>query len=281
MSGGLIPQRKADKVECGGGVILTGTFACANQKELDKWIADFQRLIVQRQDAAAKGQQEMKFDSGLTIGGVHIRAEKPKMKDRTYEVCIEMKDLKKEDRDTLFAMSQDDSKEIHIQIVQKAKPSLKLDEPKADADSPDPTADPSAPVETKIEKRMLDHSNDDFTIPIFQADSLEERLQAALLLREGAAQRWADRINAGMKDEDLRKAISSEWNDEQYQASTEGKHFIVKSGNKPSFWLADSPGVRANMTSKPTLQGAALLAKAREVLGITDSSQTGKSKAKK
>lgn len=285
---GFIPTYKIDKVDVGEGVIMHGQMSCANAGFLQRFLADFQKFITGRRNAEARGQTEIKFDSGLTIGGVKLRAEKPKMKAREYSIGIDMKDVSMEDRSTLFAMAQDDSKEIHISIVQKPRPSLQLlDKTRTETASDEPTSDtPADPpaAETTTETRIVDHSTDKLNLPAFQNDTLEERLQAALLIREGAADRWADRINAGLKDTDLSKAIDSEWKDEEYKASSEGRHFVVKPGNTPKFWLAERVGVPANMLSKPTLSGAKLLAKTREVLGFeapTPKTTKGKSKAKK
>jgi hypothetical protein len=284
---GFIPTYKIDKVDVGEGVIMHGQMSCANAGFLQRFLADFQKFITGRRNAEARGQTEIKFDSGLTIGGVKLRAEKPKMKAREYSIGIDMKEVSMEDRSALFAMSQDDSKEIHISIVQKPRPSLQIldktttvtvsDEPTSDA-----PADPPA-AETTTETRMVDHSTDKLNLPSFQNDTLEERLQAALLKREGAADRWADRINSGLTDRDLRKAIASEWTDADYEAASDACHFAVKGGNDPKFWLAPVRDVRVSITNKPTLQGAKLLAKVREVLGFEESKPTtkGKSKAKK
>lgn len=288
---GFIPTYKIDKVDVGEGVIMQGSISCANYGLLQKFYSEFQKMITQRRSSEARGQQEIDFKDGVTIPAVTLRADKPREKQREYSIGIDMKDVSFEDRSKLFAMMQNDAIEIHVSIVGKPKRKpLKLDDDKTKADDDSKTdetktdapADPPA-SDTTTEHKTVDHSTDRLNLPSFQNDTLEERLQVALLIREGAADRWADRINAGMKDTDLSKAIDSEWKDEEYKASSEGRHFVVKPGNTPKFWLAERVGVPANMLSKPTLSGAKLLAKTREVLGFEATPKTtkGKSKAKK
>lgn len=276
---GFIPTYKIDKVDVGEGVILHGQVSCANYGLLQKFFSALQKFITDRRSAEARGQIDIKFDSGLTIGGVKLRAEKPKMKDREYSIGIDMKDVSMEDRATLYAMSQDDSKEIHISIVQKPRPSLKLADAKTEkVEGAENTEVPAGPVE---EKRLVDHGTDKLSLTTFQNDSIEERLQAALLKREGAADRWADRINSGLNDRDLKKAIASEWTDADYEAASDACHFAVKGGNDPKFWLAPVRDVRVSITNKPTLHGTKLLAKVREVLGFEEVKPTAKGKSKK
>jgi len=285
---GFIPTEKIDKVDVGEGVILHGQVSCANRFTLDRWVESFKKFIVNMRSMATKDQVEIDFRSGVTIPGVALRADKPKLRDREYSIGIDMKNVSMEDRSKLFAMSQDDSKEIHISITAQDKRSYKLDEPAKPADekaptsetnpAPDEASQPSGetkgPVDESAAPRppLVDHSAGKLELPTFIADSLEERLQVALLIRDKEAiDRWAGRIKAGLTDRDMIKAIASEWAGEIYEAPDDGKHFIVQGGNSPRFRLAPARGVRAQINNKPTLQGSKLIAKAREVLGLAAS----------
>lgn len=274
---GLIPALKIDKLPLGDGVVMRGEIVAGDDKALLKFTKAFEAFAAEWRDRAAKDQTEIDFTAGVTLADVSLRADKPKLKARDYSIGIDMRNVSMEDRSRLFAMSQDKSKVLHVIVTSEPRRRLTLDSPPSKTDAPPAetkktkaeTASPADETAAATDRpRVIDHSESALTVPVFEADSLEERLQVALLGREGAAVRWAGRINSGLSDRDLIKAITSEWAGALYEAPDNGKHFIVQGGNKPKFRLAPAVGVRTQINGKPTLEGKALLDKVRVVLGI-------------
>lgn len=264
---GFIPAVKIDKVVVGEGVVMKGEITCGESGALTRFMKAFYGFLNDWRDRASKLQTEIDFTSGVTIPGVKLRADKPKLKAKEYSIGIDMTNVSMEDRSKLYAMSQDDSKVLHISITTEALHKFGSDTQEAANQT---LAVKIADATDSPGLVLVNHSVGKLDLPTFPIDTLEERLQVALLLRADSAERWAGRIKAGLTDRDLKKAITSEWAGELYEAPDGGKHFIVQGGNAPKFRLAANAGVRANITSTPDLQGAKLLSKVREVLGLED-----------
>lgn len=285
--GTFIPAVKIDKIMLSDGIVIRGEIVAGDENSLRKFTKALELFFAEWRERGAKEQTEIDFRSGVSIPRVELRADKPKLKDKTYSIGIDMTNVSMDDRSKLFAMSQDKSKEIHFSITTQPKAIRTTKMPRA-ADETKPVgaegngsnAETNAGSdETKAAagetKYVVYHGDDRLDLPLFEADTVEERLQKALLIRDAdALERWAGRVKVGLTDKDLRKALDSEWaRGAQYEAPDDGRHFIVQGGGTPKFRLAPSIGVRANLTSKPTLEGAKLLAKVREVLGLEDPSK--------
>ena len=269
---GFIPALKIDKIDLSEGVVIKGEIIAGEPKALQRFVNAFQIFITDWRDRASKDQTELDFTNAITISAVKLRADKPKLKQKEYSIGINMSNVSMDDRSKLHAMSQDKSKVLHFSITsgpligvlpdgKTTKKSDKSDKVKNKANGHDRLVNTDSP-----RSGLIDHSMGELTLPAFAADSLEERLQLALLIREGAAVRWIERIKNGlMTDRDLKRAITSEWAGSLYEAPDDGAHFIVQGGNKPRFRMATLPGLKANITSQPHLQGVQLLSKVREV----------------
>ena len=273
---GFIPALKLDKIQIGDGVMLRGEIVAGDSNALQRFTKAFGIFLADWRDRASKEQTEIDFSNAITISAVKLRADKPKLKQKEYSIGIDMTNVPMDDRSKLYAMSQDKSKVLHfsitsgprIGVLPDGKPTKKSD--KSDKVKNKTNGQDEAVNTHSSRAGVVDHSMGDLFLPAFAEDSLEERLQLALLIREGAAVRWIERIKNGlMTDRDLKSAITSEWAGSLYEAPDDGAHFIVQGGNKPRFRLAPSPGLKANITSKPNLQGVQLLSKVREVFVLT------------
>lgn len=263
---GFIPALKIDKVDLGEGVTIRGEIVAGDEKSLQRFVKAFEPFLADWRDRASKEQTELDFTNAMIISAVKLRADKPKLKAKEYSIGIDMSNVSMDDRSKLHAMSQDKSKVIHISITSQPRRVLAPDKPKKSKDKSKANGMNGDP--DSLDGELVDHSGGDLALPPFEYNSLEERLQLSLLLREGASDRWFLRIKDGLTDRNLKKAITSEWAGELYEATDDGKHFIVQGGNQPRFRLAPVAGVKVNITNKPDLQGRQLLAKAREVLGL-------------
>lgn len=107
----------------------------------------------------------------------------------------------------------------------------------------------SQPAEPAQEKDLLDKQN-----------TLEARLLDALHLRQESARQWQERRQDGMTDEQIKEVISREWGLGHGSSGPGLVYMNCKGGSDPKFWH------NAGVIDKPTLRGAALIAKVREVL---------------
>ncbi len=107
----------------------------------------------------------------------------------------------------------------------------------------------SQPSEPAQEKDLLDKRN-----------TLEARLLDALHLRQESAGWWQERRQDGMTDEEIKEAISREWGLGHGSSGPGLVYMNCKGGSDPKFWH------NAGVIDKPTLRGAALITKVREVL---------------
>ena len=272
---GFIPALKIDKIQLGDGVLIKGEVIAGEDKALQRFVKAFTVFLSDWRDRASKDQTEIDFTNAMTISAVKLRADKPRLKDKEYSIGINMTNVSMDDRSKLYNMSQDKSKVLHISITSQPRIGVLPDgrgtkkTGKSDQVVDKTNGHDEAVNVDSSRAGLIDHSMGELFLPEFTADSLEERLQLALLLREGAPSRWVERIKKGLaKDRDLKSAITSEWAGALYEAPDDGKHFIVQGGNKPKFRMSPSTGLKANITSKPDLQGAQLLAKVREVFGL-------------
>jgi hypothetical protein len=256
--------------------MLRGEIVAGESGALQRFTKAFGIFLADWRDRASKEQTEIDFTNAVTISAVKLRADKPKLKQKEYSIGIDMSNVSMDDRSKLYNMSQDKAKVLHISITSQPRISVLPDgKPIKQAGKSDKVANKTNGHDEAVSigssrAGVIDHSMGELSLPAFAADSLEERLQLALLIREGAAMRWVERIKKGqMTDRDLKRAITSEWAGSLYEAPDDGAHFIVQGGNKPRFRMATLPGLKANITSKPNLQGAQLLSKVREVFVLT------------
>jgi hypothetical protein len=101
--------------------------------------------------------------------------------------------------------------------------------------------------------------------------SIEDKRRAFIRATKGmsqAAERWAQRAASGLTDEQLAEALKYELGIFGGSIATDNCPALTYQGNGLKIWV--SWEITNHVTTKPTFQGAATVAMAREVYGIRD-----------
>lgn len=102
-------------------------------------------------------------------------------------------------------------------------------------------------------------------------DAIKAGLHRALHTFQDAKGKWSERRSVGLTDDELKKAIASEFGIAGGSSGPGRTPISYKGGADPAFWYNAHGGSR----EKPTLRGAALLRVAREVLDIPYPAENG------
>jgi hypothetical protein len=206
----------------------------------------------------APNQISMEFEKQTILTGVEITvADKPKTNDREFEFRIKVTGASMIDRSTIYALSQSKSK-VTLKVVELDS-GKKKETAKAEGKPAEQVPDPAKKVEPKelstVDKALLialgaDKCNCQTGLPIE-----DDQLLAALNIG------WKDPINGSTDDGFCFVAIGASGRNKQ-----------------PRLHIAEQPQTPAAVNGKPAIQGAALIARVRELLNIPKPEKARKGK---